>query len=63
MTEDNGYWVLANYDMFKGGRPGTVEVHGGATLEEVCVPIIEFTRMPENINVEVITKRSRQDIK
>ena len=56
MTEDNGYWVLANYDMFKGGRPGTVEVHGGATLEEVCVPIIEFTRMPENINVEVITK-------
>lgn len=56
MTEDNGYWVLANYDMFKGGRPGTVEVHGGASLEEVCVPIIEFTRMPENINIDVITK-------
>lgn len=56
MTEDNGYWVLANYDMFKGGRPGTVEVHGGAALEEVCVPIIELTRMPDNINIEVLTK-------
>ena len=56
MTEDNGYWVLANYDRIKGGRPGTVEVHGGATLEEVCVPIIEFTRMPENIKIDVITK-------
>lgn len=56
MTEDNGYWVLANYDRIKGGRSGTVEVHGGATLEEVCVPIIEFTRMPEDINIDVITK-------
>lgn len=56
MTEENGYWVLANYDRIKGGRPGTVEVHGGATLEEVCVPIIEFTRIPEDINIDVITK-------
>ena len=56
MTEDNDYWVLANYDMFKGGRQGTVEVHGGATLEEVAVPIIELTRMPDNINIEVLTK-------
>ncbi len=56
MTEDNDYWVLASYDLFKGGRQGTVEVHGGATLEEICVPIIEFTRMPENINIEVLTK-------
>ena len=56
MTQENGYWVLANYDIIKGGRPGTVEVHGGASLEEVCIPIIEFTRMPENINIEVLTK-------
>ena len=56
MTEENGYWVLANYDMIKGGRPGTVEVHGGATLEEVCIPILEFTRMPKNISIDVITK-------
>lgn len=55
MTQENGFWVLANYDMIKGGRPGTVEVHGGATLEEVCVPIIEFTRLPENIRIDVTT--------
>ena len=56
MTEENGYWVLANYDSIKGGRPGTVEVHGGASLEEVCVPIIEITRMPDNLKIEVLTK-------
>lgn len=55
MVQENGFWVLANYDMIKGGRPGTVEVHGGATLEEVCVPIIEFTRLPENIRIDVAT--------
>ena len=56
MTQENGYWILANYDIIKGGRPGTVEVHGGASLEEVCIPIIELTRMPEDINIEVLTK-------
>jgi hypothetical protein len=56
MTMDNGYWVLANYDMFKGARPGTVEVHGGATLEEVVIPIIEITKNPENLHIDVITK-------
>lgn len=33
--EENGFWVLANYDRFKGGRKANVEVHGGASLEEV----------------------------
>jgi len=42
-TESNGFWVLANYDRFKGGRKANVEVHGGASLEEVTVPIIEIT--------------------
>ena len=41
--EENGFWVLANYDRFSGGRLSTVEVHGGATLEEILVPVIEFT--------------------
>ncbi len=36
------YWVLSNYDRFQGGRKANVEVHGGATLEEVTVPIIEI---------------------
>ena len=42
-TEENGWWVLANYDRFAGGRIDSVEVHGGALLEEVLVPVIEFS--------------------
>ena len=42
-TEANGYWVIANYDRFAGGRLSSIEVHGGATLEEILVPVIEFT--------------------
>ena len=39
-TED-GWIVLADYNLFKGGRAANVETHGGATLEEVTVPIVE----------------------
>ena len=53
-----GFWVLANYDRFKGGRKANVEVHGGATLEEVAVPIIEITRKPVNIEA-FITSESK----
>lgn len=42
-TDAGDFWALANYDRFKGGRKANVEVHGGATLEEVAVPIIELT--------------------
>lgn len=44
-TEENGFWCLANYDRFKGGRKANVEVHGGASLEEVAVPIVEITKV------------------
>ena len=40
---ENGYAVLANYDRFKGGRKADVEVHGGASLEEVLVPVIALS--------------------
>lgn len=53
--EENGFWVLANYDRFKGGRKANVEVHGGASLEEVAVPIIEITR--KQTNIEAILHR------
>ena len=46
---EDGFAVLANYERFKGGRKANVEVHGGATLEEVVVPIITLSRKPENI--------------
>lgn len=42
-TEEHGFWVLADYDRFKGGRKASVEVHGGASLEEVLVPVIEVS--------------------
>lgn len=48
-TDAGDYWALANYDRFKGGRKANVEVHGGATLEEICVPIIELTYQDERI--------------
>lgn len=55
--EENGYWVLANYDRFKGGRKANVEVHGGATLEEVVVPIIEIVYPPEEIEILLLDKK------
>ena len=54
-TQENGYWVLANYDRFKGGRRASVEVHGGATLEEVVIPIIEITLFDNKIEVSNTT--------
>jgi hypothetical protein len=40
---EDGYIVLSDYGRFKGSRAANVEVHGGATLEEVVVPIITLT--------------------
>lgn len=54
-TETNDFWVLANYDRFKGGKKASVEVHGGATLEEVTVPIIEITHSILNIEIVILT--------
>lgn len=51
-TSENGFWVLANYDRFGGGRKASVEVHGGATLEEVVVPVIELTLLDSSITLE-----------
>jgi len=54
-TEENGFWVLANYDRFKGGRKASVEVHGGATLEEVVIPLIEIALFDNKIEVSNTT--------
>lgn len=53
-TYENGYAVLANYDRFKGSRKANVEVHGGATLEETVVPIIEITKKSEETEVYIV---------
>lgn len=52
--EENGFWVLANYDRFKGSRKANVEVHGGAALEEVVVPIIELVYSPDDIEIHLL---------
>lgn len=41
--------VIADYSRFTGSRAASVEIHGGATLEEVLVPIIEITLLDSNI--------------
>lgn len=62
---EDGFAVLANYERFKGGRKGNVEVHGGATLEEVVVPIITLMRKPENVEycfTDSIIKIKQKDV-
>ena len=54
-TKSGDYYVLANYDRFKGGRAANVEVHGGATLEELTVPVIALTIAPESIEITILT--------
>ena len=55
---EEGFWILPNYDRFQGGRKANVEVHGGAALEEVAVPIIEITKRKEKIEA-FITDESK----
>ncbi|MDR1766156.1 MAG: BREX-4 system phosphatase PglZ [Lachnospiraceae bacterium] len=53
-TEGNGFIVLANYGRFRGSRRQNVEVHGGASLEEVLVPVIELTLTKPEVVVELM---------
>lgn len=57
-TDAGDFWALANYDRFKGCRKANVEVHGGATLEELCVPIIELTYMAEKPEIALMPVES-----
>ena len=43
-TEEGGYLVLADYGRLRGSRKASVEVHGGASLEEVLVPLITLEK-------------------
>lgn len=53
-AEENGYLVLADYGRFKGSRAANVEVHGGASLEEVVVPIIELSLKDGRVMVKLV---------
>lgn len=54
-TRVEDYYILANYDRFKGGRAASVETHGGATLEEVAVPIVEITLASSDVEITILT--------
>lgn len=58
-SDDEKWHVLAGYDRFKGGRKGDVEVHGGATLEEMVVPVVEFELLDKNVRVSLVEEEFR----
>ena len=53
-TDAEDFWALANYDRFRGSRKANVEAHGGATLEEITVPIIEISYLSSAIEVKIM---------
>ena len=57
VIDGDDFWVIANYDRFKGGRAANVEVHGGATLEEVVIPIIEITKAATDYEMKLMTDK------
>ena len=62
-AEENGYLVLADYGRFKGSRAANVEVHGGASLEEVVVPVIELTLRDSHISVKLVEEAVTVDVR
>lgn len=42
-VEERGFIILSDYGRFRGSRSANVEVHGGASLEEIIVPVITLT--------------------
>lgn len=53
-VEANGFLTLADYGRFKGSRAANVEAHGGATLEEVVVPIIELSLKDDQVTAQLV---------
>ena len=49
---ENGYFALTDYGRFKGSRRANVEVHGGATLEEIVVPVITL-KLKRQVDVKI----------
>jgi hypothetical protein len=62
-AEENGYLVLADYGRFKGSRAANVEVHGGASLEEVVVPIIELSLKDGSVTVKLVDETVTVDFR
>lgn len=55
MVTEGDYIVLSDYGRFRGSRPANVEVHGGASLEEIVVPVITLTlKKQTGIQIKVL---------
>lgn len=52
--EENGYIVLSDYGRFRGSRAANVEVHGGASLEELIVPVITLRKRTASAKTKVL---------
>lgn len=52
IVEENGYFVRTDYERYAGSRAANVEVHGGASLEEVVVPVITLS-LKRSIEVDI----------
>lgn len=52
IVEENGYFVRTDYERYAGSRAANVEVHGGATLEEVVVPVITLS-LKRSLEVDI----------
>jgi len=62
-AEENGYLVLADYGRFQGSRAANVEVHGGASLEEVVVPVIELSLRDGSVVVKLVDETVTVDFR
>lgn len=62
-AEENGYLVLADYGRFKGSRAANVEAHGGASLEEVVVPVIELSLKDGSVTVKLVDETVTVDFR
>ncbi len=61
VIEENGFFIRSDYGRYKGSRAANVEVHGGASLEEIAVPIITLKlRKQTDIEIRVLNVEKLQ---
>lgn len=54
---ENGYFVRTDYERYAGSRAANVEVHGGATLEEIVVPVITLNlKNSSDIDIRILNE-------
>ncbi len=57
-SEDGNYLISKDHSVFEGGRKVPGELHGGATLEEVLIPVILVIRSkPISLNINIVKSK------